>query len=65
MARTYRRRYSGSKRFVRSCRNHGSCDYCRNTRTYNIRRRRRAADVELAEFRKGKTKVGVDSLITV
>jgi hypothetical protein len=53
MARTYRRRYTGSRRFDRSCRNHGSCGYCYNTRTYNDRRRRRAADAELVEFRKG------------
>jgi hypothetical protein len=54
MARTRRKPYTKSKRFDRSCRNHGGCPYCLNTRTYNDRRRRRAADAELEEFRKGK-----------
>ena len=30
----YRQPYRGSKRFDRSCRNHGSCDYCKSNRTH-------------------------------
>lgn len=26
--------YRGSKRWAASCRNHGSCDYCRSNRTH-------------------------------
>lgn len=37
MSRTRRRAYTGAKRYVRSCRNHGSCDYCKNTRTHTER----------------------------
>ena len=29
-----RKQYRGSKNFDRSCRNHGSCDYCKNNRLY-------------------------------
>ncbi len=34
MARTKRRPYTKSKRFDRSCRNHGNCDYCKSNRTH-------------------------------
>jgi 5-methylcytosine-specific restriction endonuclease McrA len=30
----YRQLYRGSKRFDRSCRNHGSCGYCERNRTF-------------------------------
>jgi hypothetical protein len=30
----YRKPWRGSKRFDSSCRNHGSCGYCQNNRTY-------------------------------
>ena len=34
-----RRKYQGSKAFDRTCRNHGSCAYCRKNREYkNIKR---------------------------
>ena len=31
--------YSGSKKFDYSCRNHGSCDYCRENRLHANKRR--------------------------
>lgn len=34
MTRTYRKPYTKSKRFDTSCRNHGSCGYCKVTRTH-------------------------------
>jgi hypothetical protein len=34
VTRTKRKPYTGSKRFDRSCRNHGGCDYCKNNRTH-------------------------------
>lgn len=34
MSRTFRREYTGSKRFDKSCRNNGACLYCRNNRLY-------------------------------
>lgn len=35
----YRKPYRGSKAFDCSCRNHGSCDWCRENRAYkNLKR---------------------------
>jgi hypothetical protein len=39
MSRTRKHDYSGSKRFDKSCRNHGSCPACRNKRTHKNKRR--------------------------
>lgn len=33
-----RRPYKGSKSFDRSCRNHGSCDWCKGQRLYQIQK---------------------------
>lgn len=33
-----RRPYRGSKTFDRSCRNHGSCDWCKGQRLYQIQK---------------------------
>jgi len=35
----YRKNYFGSKRFDRSCRNHGNCGYCENNRTFKNKKR--------------------------
>lgn len=40
-----RKPYSGSKRFDRSCRNHGSCPWCERART--ISKLRLEADTKL------------------
>lgn len=34
-----RKEYFGSKRFDKSCRNHGSCGYCKGNRTHSNRKR--------------------------
>jgi uncharacterized protein (DUF983 family) len=34
-----RRKYQKSKRYDRSCRNHGSCPYCREGRLFSSKRR--------------------------
>lgn len=47
MSRTRKKPYSGSKRFDHTCRNHGSCGYCKDTRTYQDRKVREAADSKL------------------
>ena len=44
-----RKPYRGSKRFDRTCRNHGSCPYCRGNRTAGARRAMAAADDALRE----------------
>lgn len=33
-----RKPYRGSKAVSCGCRNHGSCDYCRNNRTINLKK---------------------------
>ncbi|MBP7007069.1 MAG: hypothetical protein KBB16_03350 [Candidatus Pacebacteria bacterium] len=33
-----RRAYTGSKAFDRSCRNHGSCDWCKGQRLYRVQK---------------------------
>ena len=38
--KTWKRNYIKSKRFDRTCRNHGSCDYCRKNRTFFDRKKR-------------------------
>lgn len=39
MSKTTRRDYTGSKRFDRGCRNHGSCTYCSAARQFASKRR--------------------------
>lgn len=34
----HRKRFRGSKRFDRTCRNHGSCDYCKGNRLYSAKK---------------------------
>jgi len=45
--------YYDSRRFDASCRNHHSCPYCYNTRTYQRRRAFEAARIELRAYREG------------
>lgn len=45
----HRKKYHGSKRFDRTCRNHGSCDYCKGNRLYSNKKRRDAMDEKLKE----------------
>ena len=40
-----RKQYKGSKAYDRSCRNHGSCEYCRMNREYkNLRKMQESID---------------------
>ena len=34
-----RKQYRGTKAYDKTCRNHGSCDYCRNNRLHNCKKR--------------------------
>lgn len=47
----HRKQYRKSKRFDRSCRNHGSCSYCKSNRTFFDKRKRLAADEAIEEFK--------------
>lgn len=48
----HRKPYNGSKRFDVTCRNHGSCPWCKSNRLYFDRRQREYADKQLKEWRK-------------
>ncbi len=49
MSRTVRKPYTKSKRFDRTCRNHGSCPWCEGNRTHNYTKRLKAAEECLRE----------------
>ena len=53
MSRTRKHKLTGSKAFACSCRNHGTCGWCRSNRTYNELRDKEKAEYEETEFRKG------------
>lgn len=48
-----RKPYRKSKRFDRSCRNHGSCRYCESNRTAKESAKKQAADEAIREHGKG------------
>jgi len=52
----WRKQFRGSKRFVYSCRNHGSCSYCENNRRFFDFRKRIFSQTELNEFYFGENK---------
>lgn len=39
MGKEHRKPYRGAKAVDSTCRNHGSCDWCRSNRTYSTRKR--------------------------
>lgn len=45
----HRKEYLGQKAFDPTCRNHGSCKYCRNNRLYTRKKQNQAQEVKLAE----------------
>lgn len=47
-----RRPYRGSRRFDRGCRNHGTCGWCEDNRTYANRRRLAAAEAKMNDYQK-------------
>lgn len=49
MSKTKRKAYRGSKRFDASCRNHGSCPWCRGNRTYQATKAALSAREQLGE----------------
>lgn len=48
--KTWKHAYTKSKRFDVTCRNHGGCGYCRNTRTYHARRTLEAIIKDLEDW---------------
>lgn len=49
----YRKPYTGCKAIDRTCRNHGSCDYCRENRLHASKVQQEIADAKLKEYEKG------------
>ena len=45
----HRKPYRGSKRFDKSCRNHGGCDYCKDGRLYSTNKKLEAMKEKLKE----------------
>lgn len=57
-----RKPFRGSKRFDRTCRNHGSCGYCENTRTFERKRKVFSAQNEIDEYYKDQPEYTSDCL---
>ena len=53
MSRTKRHKLTGSKAWSCSCRNHGTCNWCRSNRMYNELRDKEKITYEESEFKKG------------
>jgi len=53
MSRTYKKKYTGAKAFDKTCRNNGSCPYCKSNRTYK-NNKKSTLDEELKEYYKEK-----------
>ena len=49
-----RQEYQGttSKRFDRTCRNHGKCSYCENNRLFSLRKLKFKTEQEIKEWQK-------------
>lgn len=46
----HRKSYRGAKSIDRTCRNHGSCEWCHGNRTHKNDKRALAAEQELREY---------------
>lgn len=49
----YRKPYRGEKAIDRTCRNHGSCEWCRGNRTHKNDKRELRQVQELEEYERG------------
>lgn len=50
MGKEHRKPYTGSKRFDRTCRNHGGCPACLNNRTLSNLKRQQSANQQLTDY---------------
>lgn len=50
----HRKEYRGAKRFDSTCRNHGSCSYCRDQRTYHKNRTEEHSRLDLTIWHSGQ-----------
>lgn len=47
----YRKPYTGAKAVARSCRNHGSCDWCKTNRLYQRNKKDAVAKQDIKDFK--------------
>ena len=50
----HRKPFYDSRRFDRTCRNHGACGYCRNRRLFKNKRREQVSIEKLNEYLRGE-----------
>ncbi len=50
----HRKPYKGAKRFDKTCRNHGSCNWCQENRTYKFRKKEMQEENSMHEFTKSR-----------
>ena len=48
--KSHRKPYRGGKAIDKTCRNHGSCEWCRGNRIHKNNKRELAAEQELREY---------------
>lgn len=46
----HRKEYYGAKAIDRTCRNHGTCEYCHGSRLYSSKKRMQATENKLKEY---------------
>lgn len=46
----HRKPYRGSKAFDKTCRNHGSCGWCKDDREHKNKKRQAATDARLEDY---------------
>lgn len=49
MSRTYKKTYTKSKLFDKTCRSNGGCPYCKANRSYSTNKRKEKTNDELKE----------------
>ena len=50
----HRRPYTGAKAIDRTCRNHGSCEWCQGNRQYESRKKEESTADRLKEYEENK-----------
>lgn len=51
----HRKPYTGGKKYAKSCRNHGGCEWCEGNRKYSRNKRELAAEQDMKEYEEEKT----------
>lgn len=49
----FRKPYRGAKKYDKTCRNHGSCEYCKSNRTAKEKIKKDIADEKIKEYKRG------------